>query len=165
MMTRVVALVALSALAACGRTAESTHASYACAEDLAGDCGSLRDAHRDLAKTYVKEVSGKEPDFARAQSISACTRDVVDQEIATQCLPENINRCVALCDLHPCALAPGIIAACPQACEDIANDEKIAGEAIELATLSATEHPGLCTCQVCDGGAKKLCTSLWACPD
>jgi hypothetical protein len=168
---RLVALAALTALTAlsCGRTAEPASAAFPCEVDFgAAKCDDLAKERRDLAKTYVKEVTQerKKVDFDRADSIAACEQRVIDEQLSRACFAKVEDRCTPLCELHPCPLKAGIVASCVGACGAVVadGDTKVSADDIDLALQIAAENPGLCTCQPCDAGkTKNVCETLWDC--
>ena len=156
---RQVCLVAIIALAACGRTPEARTA-YPCTVDLTAACDVLASQRENLIAAYQQEITKPAPDPVRADDIGACSRTLLEQELTLRCFAD---ACEPLCAMHPCPLDDDT-QACAEGCDAIVVDKKIAVGALEDALLSAAERPGLCTCDVCAGGTDALCKDLWVCP-
>jgi hypothetical protein len=160
-LTPLVASVVVTALMACGRSAEPVVACPAPSDD----CAVLLEQQAGVEAVYAgAAVDGDSAAAAVRAESGACVQVLVGRSLELGC----VEPCAELCRLHPCPVlsAEGAIVvgdtACIDRCAEVSADVAV-GQSLGVAIDRAAEEPGLCTCRGCASPDDALCTGLFDC--
>ena len=158
-------LLALGALAACGRSSPEVDFCKA-REGLA--CAALATERAAEEAEYTAALSSGDAELVDARG--DCVQEFVAEQLEDGCLAvEPSTLCREACALHPCGVrasdgTPDASGDCISRCVEEASENAITLPALQRVLERAAGTPGLCTCRVCDPVASAaLCDELWVC--
>ena len=151
-------VVALAAVAACGRSAEPAVACPA----PATVCDELLQQQQSIEAAFLAASSADDGDAAIRAAAGECAVQLSRAALDGGC----VEPCVELCRLHPCPVLDEVGAVdvdgdCAARCAVVIGEN--AGVDLDRALSRAAEDPGLCSCRGCGAPDDALCTALFDC--